>query len=241
MRKHVKQFVNECSVCQLNKADLAASPGLLQPLLIPQRGITKGVGTLASIGRILVQHQFPQSINTTSLEVLYGQPPLPHVAYVQGDNNVDVVDRSMTAKEEAISLLKFHLVRSQVRIENMADKKRSDKEFELNDWVYVKLQPYRKSLIRKGRHHKLSPKFYGLYQIIARIGKVAYRLNLLANSQIHPVFHVSQIKAHKGDNLNTQQALPEVDEDVVTSDKPQSVLDMKRVKKGEEEAEYVLV
>ncbi|GKB67182.1 putative mitochondrial protein [Tanacetum coccineum] len=32
-----KQYVNECSVCQLNKADLAASPGLLQPLPIPQR------------------------------------------------------------------------------------------------------------------------------------------------------------------------------------------------------------
>nr|GEV87774.1 hypothetical protein [Tanacetum cinerariifolium] len=37
MRKHIKQFVNEYSVCQLNKADLAVSPGLLQPFPIPQR------------------------------------------------------------------------------------------------------------------------------------------------------------------------------------------------------------
>ncbi|GJZ60946.1 retrotransposable element Tf2 [Tanacetum coccineum] len=37
IRKHIKQFVNECLVCQLNKADLAASPILLQPLPIPQR------------------------------------------------------------------------------------------------------------------------------------------------------------------------------------------------------------
>nr|GEV30893.1 retrotransposable element Tf2 [Tanacetum cinerariifolium] len=125
----------------------------------------------------------------------------------------------MTAREEAISLLKFHLERSQVKMKNMADKKRSEREFELNDWVYVKLQPYMQISIRNDRHHKLSPKFYGPYQIIARIGKVAYRRSLLANLQIHPVFHVSQIKAHKEDNPNTQQALPKVDEDVVISDK----------------------
>ncbi|GJU21672.1 putative mitochondrial protein [Tanacetum coccineum] len=36
IRKHIKKFVNECLVCQLNKADLVVSPGLLQPLPIPQ-------------------------------------------------------------------------------------------------------------------------------------------------------------------------------------------------------------
>ncbi|GKB07127.1 putative ribonuclease H-like domain-containing protein [Tanacetum coccineum] len=109
---------------------------------------------------------FHTSINTTPFEVLYGQPPLPHVAYVQGDSNVDVVDR---------------------------------------------------------------------------IGKVAYRLNMPVNSQIYPAFHVSQLKAHRGDNPNTQQALPKVNEDAVISDKPQAVLERKKVKKGEMEAEYVLV
>ncbi|GKB83986.1 retrovirus-related pol polyprotein from transposon TNT 1-94 [Tanacetum coccineum] len=67
----------------------------------------------------------------------------------------------------------------------------------------------------KGRYHKLSPKFYGPYRIIARVGKVAYRLALPANSLIHLVFHVSKLKVHKGDNFSTQQALPKVDEDDV--------------------------
>ncbi|GKB94836.1 retrotransposable element Tf2 [Tanacetum coccineum] len=52
------------------------------------------------------------SINTTPFEVLYGQPPLSHIAYVQGDINTDVVDRSMIVREEAIALFKFHLGRS---------------------------------------------------------------------------------------------------------------------------------
>ncbi|GJZ64749.1 retrotransposable element Tf2 [Tanacetum coccineum] len=132
-----------------------------------------------------------------------------------GDINVDVVDRSLTAREEAISLLKFHLQRAQVRMKNMVDKKRSDTKFELNDWVYVKLQPYKQISMRKGKHHKLSPKFYGAYQIIAR--------------------------AHKGDNLNTEKTLSKVDDDVVISDKPQAALERKKVKKRDLKAEYVLV
>nr|GEW12699.1 hypothetical protein [Tanacetum cinerariifolium] len=149
-----------------------------------------------------------------------------------------LVYRSMTAREEAILLLKFHLGRSYVRMKNMADKKRSEMEFELNQWVYVKLQPCRKISTRKGIHHKFSPKFYGPYQVIARIGKVPYRLNLPANSHIHPVFHVSQLKAHKADNPNTQQALPKVYEDAMISDKPQAVLKRKKIKKGEEEVDF---
>ncbi|GJS75913.1 hypothetical protein Tco_0725794 [Tanacetum coccineum] len=211
----------------VNKADLAASPGLLQPLPIPQRFWYE------------ISMDFIDGLPTS--KVLYGRPPLPHIAYVPGDSNVDVVDRSMSAREEAISLLKFHLGRSLVRMKNMADKKRSEREFVLNDWVYVKLQPYRQISLRKGKHHKLSPKFYGPYQVIARIGKVAYKLNLPANSTIHPVFYVSQLKAHKGDLPTTSQPLPEVDEDDVISDKPQVVLGRKKVKMGAQDAEYVLV
>ncbi|GJZ81619.1 hypothetical protein Tco_0646613 [Tanacetum coccineum] len=107
-------------------------------------------------------------------------------------------------------------------MKNMADKKSINREFERNDWVYVKLQPYKKISMRKGRHHKLSPKFYGPYRIITRVGKVAYILKLPVSSHIHLVFHVSQLKIHKGDNPITQQAFPEVDDDVVISDKPQA-------------------
>ncbi|GKC47211.1 retrotransposable element Tf2 [Tanacetum coccineum] len=68
------------------------------------------------------------SINTTPFEVLYGQPHLPNIAYVPGDSNVGVVDKSMSAREEAISLLNFHLERSRVRMKNMADNKRSERD-----------------------------------------------------------------------------------------------------------------
>ena len=46
-------------------------------------------------------------------------------------------------REVALKLIKFHLQRAQNRMKQKADKKRLDKNFELHDLVYVKLQPYR--------------------------------------------------------------------------------------------------
>ena len=48
---------------------------------------------------------FHTSINTTPFEVVYGQPPTLHVPYLMGTINVDLVDRTLSALEEAIYML----------------------------------------------------------------------------------------------------------------------------------------
>ncbi|XP_048605570.1 uncharacterized protein LOC125583069 [Brassica napus] len=72
---------------------------------------------------------------------------------------------------------------------------------------------------RFGKVGKLAVRFIGPYQIIERIGEVAYRLNLPEEMRIHPVFHVSMLRKHVHDpkaiemeqieNLQTNLTYPE--------------------------------
>ncbi|WMV58247.1 hypothetical protein MTR67_051632 [Solanum verrucosum] len=74
-----------------------------------------------------------------------------------------------------------------------------DLEFEVNDWVYLKISPM-KGVMRFGKKGKWSPRYIGPYRISKRSGNVDYELELLQESAaVHPVFHVSTLKKCMGD------------------------------------------
>ena len=82
---------------------------------------------------------FHSATQTTPYEVVYGQPAPVYLPYFPGDSNVEAIDRSLQTREAAIKLLKFHLGRAQHRMKVQADKGRSDRVFQIGDFVYVKL------------------------------------------------------------------------------------------------------
>ena len=65
--------------------------------------------------------------------------------------------------------------------------------------MFLKVSPWKK-ILRFGRKGKLSPQFIGPYEILERIGLVAYRLALpLELAKLHDVFHVSMLRRYRSD------------------------------------------
>lgn len=91
-------------------------------------------------------------------------------------------------------LLKHNLNYARQQMKKQADKKRTDRQFVAGDAVFIKLQPYVQSSVAPRAHHKLAFKYFGPYTISRVINPTAYEVQLPADSRIHPVFHVSQLR-----------------------------------------------
>ncbi|GJU84606.1 putative reverse transcriptase domain-containing protein [Tanacetum coccineum] len=72
--------------------------------------------------------------------------------------------------------------------------RRKPLEFEVGDRVLLKVSPW-KGVVRFGKKGKLAPRYVGPFEIIERVGPVAYRLKLPQElSCVHDTFHVSNLK-----------------------------------------------
>lgn len=180
-------------------------------------------------------------INCTPYEVVYGQPPPLYLPYLPEESKSQTVDRSLISRDEAIKLLKFHLLKAQIRQAQHADRKRTEHAFSLGDFVFLKLHPYKQHTLRHKPFNKLLPKFYGSFKVTEKIGHTAYQLELPPNASIHNVFHVSQLKLCPNPTATSMTALPAFAVTIGATLEPESLLDRKMVKQGRVAATKVLV
>lgn len=97
--------------------------------------------------------------------------------------------------------IKLILFWAQELIKKSAYIQRRDVAFGVGTMVYLKLKLYRQQYGSRRVCHKLTVKFYGPFEVLARVGKAAYKLKLHVSSKIHLVFHVSQLKTTWGKAL----------------------------------------
>lgn len=181
------------------------------------------------------------STGISPFQALYGMPPPRLLSYVAGTTANEAVDQHLKSLEQILSLLKENLRKAQSRMKWFADKKRSDRSFVQGDWVFLKLQPYRQKSVAMRHNMKLAPRYYGPFQVIQKIGTVAYKLELPSTSKIHPVFHVSCLKKKLGDQISPLPTLPPVDEEGAVQPEPEQVLKRRMKKVGDHAATEVLV
>ncbi|GJU79455.1 putative reverse transcriptase domain-containing protein [Tanacetum coccineum] len=95
---------------------------------------------------------------------------------------------------EKIIQIKKRIQAARDRQKSYADRRRKPLEFQGGDKVMLKVSPW-KGVIRFGKREKLNPHYIGPFKILAKVGTVAYRLELPEQlSRVHSTFHVSNLK-----------------------------------------------
>ncbi|GJY87667.1 putative reverse transcriptase domain-containing protein [Tanacetum coccineum] len=112
----------------------------------------------------------------------------------------EVGDAQLTGPEivhettEKIIQIKKRIQAAHDRQKRYADRRRKPLEFQVGDKVMLKVSPW-KGVIRFGKQGKLNPRYIGPFKVLAKVGTIAYQLELLDQlSRVHSTFYVSNLK-----------------------------------------------
>ncbi|KAK9154106.1 hypothetical protein Sjap_001586 [Stephania japonica] len=137
------------------------------------------------------------SIGMPPFEALYGRPCKSPACWATPEDVAMIGPEVVVDHTEKIRQIRMRLQEAQDRQKKYADRYLEGLSYNVDDLVYLKVSPW-KGHQRFGIKGKLAPRYIGPFRVIARIGTVAYRLELPAElAGVHPVFHVSMLRLAK--------------------------------------------
>ncbi|KAI3762516.1 hypothetical protein L1987_52946 [Smallanthus sonchifolius] len=169
---------------------------------------------------------YHSTIGMPPFEMLYGRKCRTPVCWGEIGQKDFASLEVVKATSEKFDQIKARMKAAKDRQKSYADKRRRELEFQVGDMVLLKVSPW-KGIIRFRKRGKLSPRFVGPFKILARVGQVAYRLDLPVElSGIHPTFHVSHLrKCLADDTAHIPYDEIEVDSSLNYVEEPVAILD----------------
>ena len=171
-------------------------------------------------------NSYHSSIQAAPFEALYGRKCRSPFCWAEvGDTQITGSELVLETSEKIVQI-RNRMAAARDRQKSYADKRRKPLEFQVGDKVLLKVSPW-KGVIRFGKRSKLNPRYVGPFEIVERIGPVAYRLNLPEElSGIHNVFHVSNLKKCLSDEtLKVPLGELKIDEQLRFVEEPVEIMD----------------
>ena len=132
-------------------------------------------------------------------EALYGRKCRTSLCWTKLSEKKVIGPDLIQETEEKVKMIREILKVVADRQNSYADLNRKDIQYEIGEKVFLKVSPWKK-VKRFRKNDKLSPRFIGSYEVIEKVGPVAYRLALPPNlEKIHNVFHVSMLRRYRSD------------------------------------------
>ncbi|GFS36587.1 hypothetical protein Acr_00g0046810 [Actinidia rufa] len=169
---------------------------------------------------------FHASIGMAPYEALYGRKCRSPICWTEVGERQMLGPEIVQLTTDKIKVIQQRLQTAQSRQKSYANVRRRDLEFGEGDHVFLKISPS-KGINRFGKRGKLKPRYIGPFEILQRIGTVAYCIALPPElSHVHDVFHVLMLRKYVHDPTHVINHYPlDVKEDLSYVEKPIEIID----------------